>query len=236
VRRRCYEARDQAYPERSNTHGDWNAPVALLREIERLPRGARVLELGAGGGFLGAELRARGFAQLVLTDLTATALAALRARVPDALFAAADAARLPFGDATFDAVVSSDLIEHLPGEDVERHLAEVARVLVPGGRYYLKTPNRRMAQAFYRLRGLHDSHVWHPSMFSPAELRAALARHGLRVRLVAQPRLTSAQLAKLPGPRRLRPVAGRLPIGRLPPALRPHLEAVATRVAGGDLP
>jgi SAM-dependent methyltransferase len=201
-----------------------------LRELERLPRSARLLELGAGGGFLGAALAARGFEGLVLTDLTGTALTALRQRTPNALFAAVDAARLPFRDATFDAVISSDLIEHLPREDVERHLSEVVRVLVPGGSYFLKTPNRYLAQAFYRARGLHDSYFWHPSMFSPRELRSALASHGMRVRFVAQPRLTGAQLAKLPGPVPLRTVAGRVPIGLFPVIARPHLEAVATRV------
>jgi SAM-dependent methyltransferase len=230
VRKQFYEALDAAYPARSNTHGEWNAPVALLRELDKLPRSARLLELGAGGGFLGAELSSRGFERLVLTDLTGTAQTALRSRVPDALFAAVDAARLPFRAATFDAVVSSDLIEHLPREDVERHLSDVARVLVPGGSYFLKTPNRYLAQAFYRARGLHDSYFWHPSMFSPRELSRALARHGMQVRFVAQPRLTGAQLAKLPGPARLRSVAGHVPIGVLPVIARPHLEAVATRL------
>lgn len=236
VRKQFYEALDRAYPSRSNTHGDWNVPVALLRELERLPRTSRILEIGAGGGFLGMAMATRGFQHLVLSDLTATALAALQVNVPNALFAAADAARLPFRAGAFDAVISSDLLEHLPGEDAERHIAEVARVLVPGGHYYLKTPNRITADAFYRLRGLHDSYFWHPSMFSPQELTDALARHGLTSRFVAQPRLTGAQLAKLPGPRQVRGIAGRVPIGRLPAIARPHLEVVATRVAPARLP
>jgi hypothetical protein len=102
-------------------------------------------------------------------------------------------------------------------------------VLVPGGRYYVKTPNRRTAQAYYRLRGLHDAYFWHPSMFTPGELRAAFARHDFSVRILAQPRLTGAQLAKLPGPRALRPLAGRVPLGGLPAVLRPHLEAVGVK-------
>ncbi|RIK39252.1 MAG: class I SAM-dependent methyltransferase [Chloroflexi bacterium] len=236
VRKQFYEALDEAYPARSNTHGDWNVPVALLRELERLPPDSRILEIGAGGGFLAAALQERGFQRLVLTDLTATSLAALRARVPAALFAAADAARLPFRAGVFDAVISSDLIEHLPRPDVERHLHEVARVLAPGGSYFLKTPNRLVAEPFYRLRGLYDWHFWHPSMFSPGELRFALARHGLDMRLVAQPHLTGAQLAKLPGPRFLRTPAAHLPVGLLPAVARPHLEVVATRRTARGLP
>jgi SAM-dependent methyltransferase len=227
VRRRFYEALDEQYSSRSNTHGAWNEPVVLLREIGRLPRDAHVLELGAGGGFLGAELHRLGFTRLTLSDFTATALAALRERTPGALLVGADGARLPFRDAAFDVVISNDVIEHIP--EVETHIAEVARVLAPGGRYFIKTPNRLMAEAYYRLRGLHDAYFWHPSMFSPEELRDTFARHGFGMRLLAQPRLTGAQIAKLPGPRALRPVAARVPLGWLPPLLRPHLEAVATK-------
>jgi SAM-dependent methyltransferase len=224
VRRQFYEALDRQYPARSNTHGDYNAPVELLREIERLPRDVRILELGAGGGFFAQALAARGFSDLTLTDFTATTLAALRARAPGARLVGADAARLPFRAGCFDAVIASDVLEHLPELDV--HLAEVARVLRPGGSYFVKTPNRRPAQAYYRLRGLHDTYFWHPSMLAPDELRRCFARQGLMARFLAQPHLTGAQLAKLPGP--LRPLAGRVPLGWLPLALRPHLEVVAT--------
>ena len=47
---------------------------------------------------------------------------------------------LPFADATFASVVAIHSIEHVP--DPERMLAEVARVLAPGGRAMFATPNR----------------------------------------------------------------------------------------------
>jgi SAM-dependent methyltransferase len=113
--------------------------------------------------------------------------------------------------------------------DVDRHLSEVARVLRPGGLCFIKTPNRIAAEAYYRLRGLHDSYFWHPSMFTRSELRAALARHGMEMRSLHPPRLTTAQLVKLPGPPLLRPLAARMPLNLVPAALRPHLEVVARR-------
>ncbi|MDQ4045552.1 MAG: class I SAM-dependent methyltransferase [Chloroflexota bacterium] len=227
IRKRFYEALDREYPARSNTYGNWNVPVMLLREIERLSRDRRILELGSGGGFLGAELHRLGFTRVTLTDFTATALASIREHAPNALLAGADASRLPFEDRSFDIVVSSDVIEHIP--EVEQHISEVARVLALGGRYLLKTPNRPVAEAFYRLRGLHDAYFWHPSMFSPRELRHTFARHGFDVRLLAQPRLTDAQIVKLPGPRMLRSVAARVPLAMLPTTVRPHLEVVAQK-------
>ena len=231
VRTRFYEALDRAYPDRSNTYGNWNVPVMLLREIETLPRDIRILELGAGGGFFAEELNRRGFTNLTLSDFTATTLAALRERLPDARLVGADGAQLPFGDGSFDVVISTDVIEHIP--EAEAHISQVARVLAPAGRYYVKTPNRPLAEAFYRLRGMHDAYFWHPSMFSAGELRDAFARHGLGTRILAQPRLTGAQLAKLPGPRQLRGLAGKLPIGWLPPAMLPHLEVAGVKRDAG---
>lgn len=225
VRRRFYAELDRAYPQRSNTYGAYNEPVALMRVFERLPRWVRILELGAGGGFLALKLCELGFTKLTLTDFTETTLTELRARVPHAAILEADASALPFPAGAFEVVVSSDVIEHL--ESVDAHLAEVARVLTPGGLYLVKTPNRRLAEEFYRLRGLHDSYFWHPSMLAPGELREVFSRHGFAVRFLRAPNLTNAQLAKLPGPRALRGAASRLPLGWLPSALQPHLEVVA---------
>jgi SAM-dependent methyltransferase len=67
-------------------------------------------------------------------------------RAGGAAFARAGAADLPFADASFDAVVACLVFEHI--RDVDAAIAEVARVLVPGGRFcfflnhpLLQTPN-----------------------------------------------------------------------------------------------
>lgn len=226
VRRQFYEAIDAVYPDWSNTYEEYNPPVGLLGWIARLPRTIQVLEIGAGGGFTLAALQRIGFQRLVGTDLTATSMDAMRQRLPGVPLVAADAERLPFQDASFDLLLSSDLIEHLP--DLGQHLAEAARVLRPGGHYLMKTPNRIPADLYYRARGLYDAYFWHPSMCSPRELRAILDRHGFDAQFLAPPRLTQAQARKIPI-RALRPLAARLPLGWLPNVMRPHLEVVATR-------
>ena len=227
VRQRFYQDLDFTYPERSNTFDIYNRPEALLAAMRRLPRDARILEVGAGGGFLLRDLAELGFSDLTGSDITDSAVREIAFRVPQAEVVMANASRLPFRSGAFDVVVSSDVIEHLP--DVDCHLSEVARALRPGGLYFIKTPNRAVAEAYYRLRGLHDSYFWHPSMFTPSELRAALARHGMEMRSLAPPRLTEAQLVKLPGPALLRPAVARLPLNVIPAALRPHQEVVARR-------
>lgn len=95
----------------------------------------RVLELGCNDGrYLNAFHRRYG-ASGVGIDLSAEAVRrALALRVDPSLeFHVARADALPFADATFDAVISFDVFEHLGHEAVRRTLAEVCRVLRPSG-------------------------------------------------------------------------------------------------------
>jgi SAM-dependent methyltransferase len=85
--------------------------------------GARVLEIGAGPGFLGAHARSR------RPDLKWVASDIIGAPWNDV---AADGSRLPFPDRTFGAVVCLDLVHHLARP--KEFFAEASRVLRPGGR------------------------------------------------------------------------------------------------------
>jgi SAM-dependent methyltransferase len=225
VRQRFYEEIDHIYPDWSNTYGQYNPPHGLLAHLDALPRSLRILEVGAGGGFTLEVLRRMGFEHLTGSDLTKTTLAAMHGRVGQTPLVAADAEALPFCGGSFDLLLSSDVVEHLP--DLERHIAEAARLLDDGGYYLFKTPNRLMAEAYYRARGMYDAYFWHPSMSSPAEIRSLLGRHGFSARFAAAPRLTEAQVRKIPL-KLLRPLARRIPLSRLPLQLRPHLEVIAT--------
>jgi len=225
VRQRFYEQIDRIYPNWSNTYREYNPPRALLRFIETLPRSSRLLEIGAGGGFTSVTLLNMGFAKLVGSDLTHTTLATMRERLGKVDLVAADAESLPFGDDSFDVLLSSDVAEHLP--DLDHHLGEVARVLTRGGCYLIKTPNRLLAAPYYRARGLYDSYFWHPSLSSPGEIRSLLRRHGFDACFLPVPRMTDAQLRKIPI-KRLRGVAARIPLSLAPEWLNPHLEIVAT--------
>ncbi|HEX7102569.1 MAG TPA: methyltransferase domain-containing protein [Nitrolancea sp.] len=226
VRQRFYAEIDRVYPDWSNTYGQYNPPVGLFAFIDGLPRDIRVLEVGAGGGFTLERLRQMGFNRLAGLDLTESTLAAMRERAPDARLVAADAEALPFRDGSFDLLLSSDVVEHLPA--LEEHFAEAARLLTLDGYYLFKTPNRLMAQAYYCLRGMYDAYFWHPSMSSPGEIRSRLVRHNFTVRFAAAPHLTEAQLRKIPSTpgRRLARI---LPLGRLPLPMRPHLEVIAQK-------
>lgn len=113
--------------------------------------------------------------------------------------ARADLARLPFADATFDIVISSHVAEHLT--QPEAVFGELARVLRPGGRLLVLTPNRwhyvtvsaaLLPHAFHlrynRWRGV-DAHDIFPTVYranTAARLRTLYGRAGLDVEALHQ--------------------------------------------------
>ena len=84
-------------------------------------------------------------------------------------FSAMNAISLGFRSGSFDWAVSSSMVEHLHPDDVDVHLAEVWRVLRPGGHYLVWCPNRL---------GHHQDRDFHLCMMSYAELRQRMARAG----------------------------------------------------------
>jgi SAM-dependent methyltransferase len=111
----------------------WQRHVAAYRAAdELLPPDSPVLDLGCGVGHSFHRLAPR---ETVGMDLDAVALAG-QARET----VVGDMRTLPFEDGRFASVVSIQSIEHVP--DPERVLAEVVRVLRPGGTAVLVTPNR----------------------------------------------------------------------------------------------
>ena len=93
--------------------------------------GERVLDLAAGTGTSSAPLRERG-AFVVPCDFSLGMLSVGKQRRPELAFVAGDGLRLPFADASFDAVTISFGLRNL--HDTEAGLAELLRVTRPGGR------------------------------------------------------------------------------------------------------
>lgn len=143
------------------------------------PEGARVLDLGCGtGAFLGALASARPDLRLVGADLSPGMLAAARRRLGGAVpLVEASALALPFGGGAFDVVTSLSSLHYWP--EPGRGLAEVARVLAPGGTLVLTDwcddyLACRLCAAYLRWTGRP-----HFRVFGSAGLREALAEAGL---------------------------------------------------------
>jgi SAM-dependent methyltransferase len=136
------------------------------------PAGRRVLDAGCGTGYNLLELARLGRASGI--DLAPEALAFCRQRGVRA--ARAGLLALPFADGTFDAVTSFDVIYHAWVPDDRAAVAEMARVLRPGGLLLVRVP------ALRALWGAHDAEVQSRHRYTRGELVALLEEAGLRVR------------------------------------------------------
>ncbi len=132
----------------------------------------RVLDAGSGtGGFL-TKLRAAR-PDLALDGLEYNGTAALRAaQKSGARITRGSINALPYADASFDAIVSADVLCH-EAVDPAQALAELRRVLKPGGRLVVNMP------AYAWMASAHDRRVRNARRSTPSELQAWLRRAGL---------------------------------------------------------
>jgi cyclopropane fatty-acyl-phospholipid synthase-like methyltransferase len=127
------------YDARVDTWEAWSAEVAddprhawAADLASRLPEGARVLELGCGGGTVETRELAARF-ELTGVDLSERQLERARERVPGAQFVRGDLTGVEFPAASFDAVVSFYVFNHVPREMLGGVLARCHAWLAGGG-------------------------------------------------------------------------------------------------------
>jgi SAM-dependent methyltransferase len=148
--------------------------VAYLDAAARVA-GLRVLDAGCGEGY-GTDILAGSAREVTGADLEHDVIERAAIRYPRAKFEAANLLALPYADASFDAVVSLQVIEHL--HTPQQFVAECARVLVPGGLLVISTPNRLT----FSPNGVRNP--FHTFEFAAAELRGAIARHFASVEML----------------------------------------------------
>jgi SAM-dependent methyltransferase len=155
--------------------------------------GDRVLDVGAGFGRHVYECARRG-ARVVALDYAPDEVVQTRDTL-DAMIEAheitgdqligvlrGDACRLPFPDATFDVVITSEVLEHI--QDDVSALAEMVRVLKPGGRFAATVPawlpevvNWKLSDEYHAPKAAGG----HVRIYTRTELRAKMRSAGLRV-------------------------------------------------------
>ena len=173
--------------------------VDMLRQALRSPGGSpRILDYGCGTGGNSAAYASFGAVVGIEPDAAAIRLAHIRGQ---AHYCRSSGTNLPFGHASFDAVLASDVLEHI--EHDLQAVSEIARVLRPGGVAIISVP------AHQWLFSRHDVALHHFRRYSKTGLRELLENGGLRIR-----RLSYWNAALFPGICLHRLVEKSRPVGR----------------------
>ena len=148
------------------------AALAFLLDHAPGERPLRVLDAGCGTGGMLDLFQSRSDIEAVGADLSPDALGFSRGRGHTRLVGA-DLTLLPFRTASFDAVTALDVLEHVP--DDARALAEICRVLRPGGILVASVP------AYQFLWGPHDEALHHQRRYTAPEFCRRVQEAGLMV-------------------------------------------------------
>ncbi|HZN74538.1 MAG TPA: methyltransferase domain-containing protein [Micromonosporaceae bacterium] len=164
-------------------HGIAAARARLVPPASR-PR-AVLVDVGCGAGLLAPHVAGKGYHH-VGVDLVSSALEQAAAHGVTAV--RGDVTALPLADGCADVVSAGEILEHVP--DLPAAVAEVCRVLRPGGRLVVDTLNDNALSKFVAVtvgeripggapRGIHD-----PALFvDPKVLTRECARHGVRLKV-----------------------------------------------------
>ncbi|HVC79315.1 MAG TPA: bifunctional 2-polyprenyl-6-hydroxyphenol methylase/3-demethylubiquinol 3-O-methyltransferase UbiG [Chloroflexota bacterium] len=195
----------------------------LVNRLELNPSDTRVLEVGCGGGLLAEEIAGLGFSVTGI-DPSEPSLTIARAHAARSGFRidyrTGVGERIPFPDASFPVVLCCDVLEHV--QDLDKVVAEIARVLAPGGVFLYDTINRTLLSKLIAIKVIQEwpatrfvpanLHDWQ-LFIKPAELRSVLERHGLNNIETTGLRPAAGPLALLLAARDFR--SGKLNFGQL---------------------
>lgn len=166
-----------------------------LALVDRIPngRGRRALELGCGAGHAAAAMARRGF-EVMATDLVEEMAqlareAASQASPGKVRVACADAGSLPFASGSFDCVLAIAILEWVRSPELA--LAEIRRVLKPGGYVVLSATN------VWGLQRLLDPRLW--PLFEPVKRWAKRSSSHLRSTARARTHTARELLALIEG-------------------------------------
>jgi SAM-dependent methyltransferase len=192
----------------------WHRVVRLLEQLGPPPSNGRMVEVGCGGGILVRAAIEIGW-EVWGTEISESSADLLRPLMRDRLHVGSvlDA---PFAAASFDGAVMIEVLEHL--DEPARYVAALARLLKPGGRLLLTTPNGKGSAARVLGMGWKAFGDEHLCCFDASSLIRLLERHGFEDIRVATTSLSLA-VSALGWVRRLRrPVATSAPIAERPKA------------------
>jgi len=158
------------------------------------PPPASVLDVGCGEGRVPRDLRARGY-EVIGIDASPTLIEHAREADPDGDYRVADAAHLPFGDASVQLVTAMLSLHDM--DDMAGAVGEAARVLVPGGRLCAAVVHPINSAGHFESSAPDAAFVIRDSYFAERRYADEVERDGLRMTFTSRHRPLEAYVAAL---------------------------------------
>ncbi|GAB3564194.1 bifunctional 2-polyprenyl-6-hydroxyphenol methylase/3-demethylubiquinol 3-O-methyltransferase UbiG [Spirosoma luteolum] len=161
----------------------------VLHETGVDPAGLQLLDVGSGGGILAEAFAELGFVVTGIDPSASSVATAQRHADQQQLridYRVGAGERLPFADASFDVVSCCDVLEHVT--DLPAVIAEISRVLRPGGLFLYDTINRTWLSWLFLIKIAQDWPRWafmepdqhrYDRFIKPAELHRLFQDVGL---------------------------------------------------------
>lgn len=191
---------------------------SFIKAIERIPniKNLKILELGSGRGFLTKYLKDKGL-DIMGSDFNKFNLK-LAKKINNINLDYINALNINYPDNTFDMVISTELIEHLP--DVNKHIKEIKRILKLGGYYCFSTPNVYLEKIYNSLTNKKND-PFHISSQSFQSIKKIFKSYGFSIWFIRMEKLTESQEDRL----------GKIkiiyPVKFLPKILQPSINVIA---------
>ncbi len=177
--------------------GNFDSNLLFLKKSGLLGSPRRILEIGSGRGALVAELAKMGHT-VTGTEVNAEYMAYAKEEYGITLTPISTATTdLPFSGESFDIVASFDVFEHIP--KTKKHIAEVKRILAPGGSYLVCTPNKWTNIPFEILKekSFTKYKEYHCSLHNYWQIQKRFHEAGFETRFVEVPIVTPYFMEKI---------------------------------------
>ncbi len=171
-----YDRNTESYSDGNQNPADY---IDEFLEYLRQNDGKIILDLGSGPGVNAAYMHSKNF-QVVGIDVSRKMIEYATSRYQDIEFQLADMTKLPFSMNSFDGILASFSLIHLPKEVIPAVLAKLHEILKPGGIMYLSVQSGNSTQGFF-------SHPLIPSdkvflnIFSKEEIFNLLSKSDFKV-------------------------------------------------------
>ncbi len=154
--------------------------------VELLPKNAKVLDAGCGGGRDSNSLAAKGI-NVIGIDLSTGLLKIAKAKYQNIQFIRGDIRKIPFKDLSFDGVWSQASLLHLETvRDIEEALVEFHRILKKDGIVHILVKARKGKEKTAIIKDSLSKHERFFQYFTQEELKALLNKHRFKILIVKQ--------------------------------------------------